>query len=88
LEQTAKNITFPERWLDCVNYSKCLTKAVHQFLPRDDFSCARCKRYEQEKVSEVEIVREGMRALKLLRVMWRDEKRIVQHPIAFSIASL
>jgi hypothetical protein len=88
MERSQKTkITFPARSLDCVHYSQCLMRAVHQFLSTDSFSCARCKTYEQEEIADVEKVREGMRALKLLRAVWKDEKRSLQRTLAFSVPS-
>jgi len=81
-------ITFPLRSLDCVRYSQCLIQAVRQCLPAEGFSCAGCKGYEQEQIDDAERVREGIRAQKLIKAVWKDEKRTVRHRAAFSFPLL
>jgi len=82
-EKENMEITFPIRSLYCVHYSQCLIQAVRQCLPTDRFSCAGCKRYEKEQIDDEDRVREGMKALRLLRAVWKDEKRSLQQPKAF-----
>lgn len=82
------NVSFPERSLDCVHYSRCLAQAVDLSLSRDHFSCRGCQAYEQEQIGEFEVFLEGERALKLLKAVWQESLRTRRRPVAFSIPSI
>ena len=60
------------RLLDCVHYSRCLMQAAETCSSSEQFSCAMCESYKQEKLSDEDKILETIRALKLFDALWKD----------------